>query len=203
MLRQHRAVARRGSLRLHRPRVLRLFLLVLTCAALATCGPPGVFAAREPGPAPEALWDAFPLNPTARRIGSPTGRAGTLRPPVQPVVVAQPDPQPASGASSTASGAEPFFLVAIVGGSLVGLLAVAALAAVALRYAAGHRRGATPAQEEPSAYISAVFVGSRRLPIIEGTTSHTRNAGRMRAGRALAGCVIAVVVAVLVFQYLG
>jgi hypothetical protein len=191
----------------HRTFVARSALsAVLACLVLATLSVPAVVGAtREPSPGPEKLWKAFPLNPTGKRIGSPIGRPGIFRPPVRPAVPPSGGTQPSPGrAPPTTSWADASFLAAVVGGSVVALFAIVLLAAVLFRSAADHRRRpSTAGSEEPSAYVSAVFVGDRRLPIIEGRVS--RKGDRVWATAIsilLGGGAIALVVA-LVFSYSG
>ena len=193
--RQYRFVARPGwPRRVPRRMFGRSSLLGLACVALVVVflSPALASAARGPGPGPKPLLEAFPLNPTGERIVSPTyARPGVFRPPVQQ----------AAGARSP--GTDLFFLAAIGGGSIVALLALVGLASVLLRSASS--RGVTTAgQEKPSAYISAVFMGTRRLPVIEGRARRKRRIVRTRETvRVLVGCAVAVVAAVLIVQYFG
>ena len=194
MRRQHRFVARGRSRRLPRRMIAGSFLPGLACLALvAFLSPALASAAREPSPAPNALLEAFPLNPTGERIVSPTyARPGTFRPPVQPAALARsPD-------------TDLVFLAAIGGVGVVALLALVGLASVLLRWSSSNRSVTTGGQERPSAYISAVFMGTRRLPVIEGGSCRKPGVVRTKESvRVLVGCAVAVVVALLVFQYVG
>jgi hypothetical protein len=97
------------------------------------------------------------------------------------------------------------FLTFLVGVGVVTLLAVALLTSVRLRYASSHRRGLTTrGQEEPSAYVSAVFTGTSRLPVIEGVARRKRRVvWTTETALVLAGCALAVVVAFLTVHYVG
>lgn len=194
MRRQYRFVACPGcSGRSPRKMLARSLLLGLACVvSVMSLGPAAVSAARQPT-APEPLLEEFPLNPTGERIVSPPSArpgVGVLRPPV------------ASDARSTASGTSPLFLAAVGGAGIVVLLGALILAPVLLRSAT--KESTAPGHEKPSAHISAVFIGTRRLPIIEGLA---RQKARLRwttaTARVLVACAIAAVVALLIAQYVG
>jgi hypothetical protein len=155
-------------------------------------------AAREPGVATKVLLEAFPLNPTGERIVS-AGDRGVFRPPVQQVAaVGSPDARSATRAA--ASGANVFVLAVIGGGSIAALLAALAVVLV-LRPASSRPHGPS---EEPSAYVSAVFIGANRLPVIEGSARVRRGVPwAARAVWLLVGCASVGVVALLVVQYAG
>jgi len=92
----------------------------------------------------------------------------------------------------------------VIGGG-VALLAVAVLAAMLLRLAFAHRRGLADAgHQQPSAYISAVFVGTRFLPVIEGSVRRRRKTVRTAdLLPVLVGSAIAVAIAFLIVHYVG
>ncbi len=171
----------------------RSFLLGLAWAALLVFLSPALASAasREQSPGPKALLEEFPLNPTGERIVSPTyARPGVFRPPVQPAAAHSP-------------GTDLFFLAAIGGGSVVALLALVGLASVLLR-SVSSRGVTTGAQEKPSAYISAVFMGTRRLPVIEGRARRKRRvAWTTEIVRVLVACAVVLVVGFLIVQYVG
>jgi hypothetical protein len=175
MPRRYRTVGRPGSLgRDPRRTLARSFLLGLACVAVAVfCSP--ISAAREPRSAPKTLWEAFPLNPTSERIEtSPTVRPSVLRPPAQPADVAgsRQTTQAVPETTSTGSGSNIGLLALVI--AVVTLPALVFLASTRAKHAAPPREVDTPSEAEPSAYISAVFVGSRRLPVIEGVTRQRR-----------------------------
>ncbi len=193
MRRQHSFVARGRSRRLSRrliagslrPGLACLVLVVFLSPALAS-------AAREPGPGPNALLEAFPLNPTGERIVSPTyARPGTFRPPVQPAAVAR------------SRGTDLVLLAAIGGGSVVALLALVGLATVLLRSPVrpkrGHRRpGETVGLHQCGLHGNEALAGDR------GSLSPKAGSRPDEGSRTLlVGCAVAVVVALLVFQYVG
>jgi hypothetical protein len=176
MPRRYRTVCRPGSLGRDPRRILvRSFLLGLACVAVGVfCSP--ISAAGEPRLAPKTLWEAFPLNPTSERIdASPTLRPSVLRPPAHPAAVAGGSRQTAQAVAETTSSGS---------GSNIGLLALVLavtlpalvfLASTRAKHAAAPPREVdTPSEAEPSAYISAVFVGSRRLEVIEGVARQKR-----------------------------
>jgi hypothetical protein len=159
--------------------------LALTAVAVLGFAMPGLASgAREPEYVPRALLRAFPLDPTGERIVTPASiRPGVLRPPVHEAA-----PQVAE-----ASRAVDPLLFAIAGGG--GALALGVLAAfVWLLLRSGNPRSS--AREEPTAYVSAVFVGTSRLPVIEGSVRFRRR--RVRAGRLALACATIVAVVLLV-----
>ncbi len=199
MLRQYRSIASPGSAPRGFHRVFaRSFLLGLACAVLGlVCSPAALSAAREPKPAAEALWEAFPLNPTGERI---RGRA--FRPPVQPeaVVRAFKAELAVTQADAPTSGADVILLALLVGVGILSLLAVVVVASGHLRRASVHPRAPSATQKrEPSAYISAVFIGTRRVPIIESVARRkqrvvwTTGAAPMIVGLALAALVVVLI----------
>lgn len=180
---------------MHRTLACWLLLGLALVAFIVVSSPVAVSAARDPTSGPKTLWQAFPLNPTGERIVSPiSAPPGVLRPPVQEAAVAP----------ATAREADTSFR-SMIGGGVVALLAVVVLAAVLLRLASAHRRRlATPGHEEPSAYISAVFVGTRFLPVIEGSVRRRRRALRTAdIVPVLVGSAIAVAIALLIVHYIG
>jgi hypothetical protein len=178
----------------------RSSLLGLACVALAmTFGPAVVSAAREPASSPDTLLEAFPLNPTGERIVARGATdPGVLRPPEQRVAVARSSEGGPAGDGGR-SGADTFVLAAIGGAGVVVLLAAVGLVSALQRLASG-RASPTSDQEPPSAYISAVFIGTRRVPIVERVTRPDRDVAWTAAvvSALAAGCATAVAVALLV-----
>jgi hypothetical protein len=129
---------------------------------------------------PKALLEAFPLNPTGERIDArrPEGPA-VFRPPVR-----------------GAAGGTGLVFVAAIGGA--GLLAVSLVLVLAFfLHALLRPPGSTT---EPAAYVSAVFVGARRLPVIEGAVRRRRGAPVRSALRLL--LAVALVAGLAAFLFL-
>ena len=173
----------------------RSLRLGLVCAVLVMLAvPTGISAATTQQAPTKELLEAFPLNPTGERIvsaASPSARPGIFRPPVgRTSVTIVPEARAAAG------GASAVVLAAAVGGSLFALIGIAIVVWAVLRSRSG--------PEDPSAYVSAVFVGDKRLPVIEGSAPSRRRVVSTRdLVPALVGCAGALVVALLVVHYVG
>jgi hypothetical protein len=179
MLRQSRTVARPGSFRRRFGKMfVRALLLAVTGAALVFySGAAAVSAAREPARAPTKLWRAFPLNPTREHLASPPiAIRSALRPPLRQEAVGQSRVAvPATGETRSDASRRNVVLFAVVLLFAVLLLVGAVTLVAGLILASARIRTAStgpgwkaPDEEEPSTYISAVFVGDKRLPIVEG-----------------------------------
>jgi hypothetical protein len=159
-------------------------LLALTASAAA--------ANREQPPPPTTLWEHFPLNPTGERVRERSRVHGVLRPPTAPVATT-PGPR--------GSGTAPI-VFATVAAVVTFVLVFAAFSAGAGRRASRHRRIGTRVERRPSAYISAFFVGSRWLPVVDeiAGAKTRRPPASARAALGLAAA-LAVVVALFVVRY--
>jgi hypothetical protein len=159
-------------------------LLALTGSAAA--------ANREEPPPPTTLWEHFPLNPTGERLRAGSRVRGVLRPPTGPVATT-PGPR--------GSGTPPI-VFATVAAVVTFVLVLAAFSAGAGLRASRHRRIGTRVERRPSAFVSAFFVGSRWLPVVDdiaGAETRRPPPGA-RAALGLAAA-LAVVVALFVVRY--
>jgi hypothetical protein len=91
-------------------------------------------------------------------------------------------------------------LASLVGGVVLLALGVAT---AGRRYAAGHRRSRARPGTEPWAYISAVFVGSRWLPILDEDDPGKRRALRKGIVPIVGACAIVLVIAYFVMRHVG
>jgi hypothetical protein len=147
-------------------------------------------ANRNEPPPPTTLWEHFPLNPTSQRLHEGSSVRGVLRPPTAPVATA---PRPHGG------GTTPIVFAAVAAVATFVFVLGAFSAGAGLRAGRGRR---TETERRRSAYVSAFFVGSRWLPVVDEIASaETR---RPPAGaRAVLGlaAALAVLVALLVLRY--
>ena len=116
-----------------------LFLVAFACVVLVAIDAPVAPAASgDPKPAapPHELWNAFPLNPKAERLGSYAGPKAPFTPPAKPQAVAETPPE---------SSRSDLPLLALAGGAgALIFLALLGFAAMRLHRVAGRRRRAAP-----------------------------------------------------------
>jgi hypothetical protein len=140
---------------------------------------------------PTRLWQQFPLNPTGQELRERPAVQRVYRPPVPPQ---------ASTPPPRADGTAPV-VFACLAALLTFVLVFGALSAGARFTAVRRVRTGTPSERRPAAYVSAFFVGSRWLPVVEGIA---RPKPRPRRRTALGlGCALALLVGFLVLKYGG
>jgi hypothetical protein len=144
-------------------------------------------AADDPQPPPTTLWQHFPLNPTGQRLREQPEVRGVLRPP---------RPEPAS----PGGGSTPALFAGVA--ALATFVLVLAAFSIGAGLTSGRRARTGTAERRPAAYVSAFFVGSRWLPVVDEASGI--EARRSSAGPRVAvavGLAVAFAVALLVLRY--
>jgi hypothetical protein len=213
MLRQHETLARtrflgRPGCRTFTSRIP----LGIVCLALVAVDGPIALAAPRSEPAPQRLWNEYPLNPTGERLvqrGAPrAGRSVPFTPPQRGAVAASPtNEQPASDAPAAASRLDLILLAFLAGVGLLALVALASRARVQLRSASSHHRAHAASVWLGTGAVGPVLgAGGRRLLEIfdrarrhlsVGSRNVTRRVGAGAAGVARVFVVLGLGVALI------
>lgn len=140
MLRPHETCAREHTTMRTCCSLFRLAFACVVLFAIAAPVAPAAPADPKPGAPPQELWNAFPLNPKAQRLGSYAGPKAPFTPPAKPQAVAETPPETPSEASRSDL---PVLALAGGAGALI-FLALLGFAAMRLHRVAGLRRRSAP-----------------------------------------------------------
>lgn len=152
----------------------RVVILGVAGALLLAVGDAFAVSAEQPRPTAQPLWDAFPLD----QAGQLANRSKPVERPTQRST-ARRDAAPHAPSADARSRARIVALVGIAG--VLALLTGGLLASArSMSSTSGPRRRSPTSRRKPSAYISAVFVGERRLPVIEARPGKKRMVRRRR-----------------------